>query len=162
MNFSGVELYLAFLGRRKALALEYITWGKDILGQTGIEHSHSGSTFGRGYIASPRTKGLAGARKSLLSAGDRSACGGQKTWLLLLTMLHHRFLAPCRHGTAYLGQKSSDMMKRGSNLAENVSPHSPGSIKILSLESQSSTKEQTQGSSAVRDTDYPGYSVRAS
>ena len=45
--------------------------------------------IGRGYFASPRTKGPSGVLRGHSTAGDRGTCRGQIIWLQAFAVLQH-------------------------------------------------------------------------
>lgn len=74
---------------------------------TGRKHSPSWSTFGEGYIASPRTEVLQMPLSMCSTGGDRGAHTRQIIWAQLLTVLSHRCQAPAQACNAFLGQNGA-------------------------------------------------------
>lgn len=58
--------------------------------------------------------------RGISSAGDKGTCRRQITCLLLFAVRHHRCCAPHRHGIIFLGQKTSDTLRRGITLGRGA------------------------------------------
>lgn len=72
-TFARRELWHVLLGRRRTVAREHTKWYRDLLGCTERNCSPSCSPFGKGYIASPRTKDSLGTGKGpFIGRGQRS------------------------------------------------------------------------------------------
>ena len=65
------------LGKRRVEAWERTVWYGDPLGHSGRESSPSMSAFRSGYIASPRTKDLAGAFEPVQQQGTEAFTEGK-------------------------------------------------------------------------------------